>query len=56
MLCEDYVARTAGLPDLLIWNIERKEARFVEVKGPGDTLQENQKVRSFWVRSRSCVE
>lgn len=27
-----------------VWNYETKEARFVEVKGPGDSLSETQKV------------
>jgi len=27
-----------------VWNIEKREARFVEVKGPGDSLSETQKV------------
>jgi hypothetical protein len=27
-----------------IWNAEKKTARFVEVKGPGDSLMETQKV------------
>ena len=44
LMCEDYVSRTGGVPDLLVWNEEEQWARFVEVKGPGDTLQENQKV------------
>ncbi|KAH9951864.1 VRR-NUC domain-containing protein [Amylocystis lapponica] len=44
VLCEDYVARTAGMPDLIVWNAATGEAQFVEVKGPGDSLQENQKV------------
>ncbi|KAI0784419.1 VRR-NUC domain-containing protein [Abortiporus biennis] len=44
LLCEDYSGRTAGVPDLIVWNSETGEAKFVEVKGPGDTLQENQKV------------
>ncbi|KAI0707651.1 VRR-NUC domain-containing protein [Earliella scabrosa] len=46
LMCEDYAARTAGVPDLIIWNEEKGYAKFVEVKGPGDHLQENQKV---WV-------
>ena len=46
LLCEDYAARGAGVPDLLVWNANSRECKFVEVKGPGDSLQENQKVRS----------
>ncbi|KDQ19745.1 hypothetical protein BOTBODRAFT_125157 [Botryobasidium botryosum FD-172 SS1] len=44
LLCEEYGHRRSGVPDLLIWKASTGEARFVEVKGPGDTLMENQKV------------
>ena len=44
-LVEDYVNRTAGVPDLFVWNVAERKCKFVEVKGPGDNLQENQKVR-----------
>jgi fanconi-associated nuclease 1 len=45
-LAEDYAARTSGVPDLIVWKLEDHECRFVEVKGPGDTERENQKVRN----------
>lgn len=45
VLCEDYGARLSGGPDLFLWNAKEHTCKFVEVKGPGDTLQENQKVR-----------
>lgn len=44
LLCEDYASRTSGVPDLIVWNAEEETSKFVEVKGPGDNLQENQKV------------
>ncbi|KAF9246229.1 VRR-NUC domain-containing protein [Melanogaster broomeanus] len=44
LLCEDYSSRGSGGPDLFLWNPEMGTCKFVEVKGPGDTLQENQKV------------
>ncbi|KAI1794637.1 VRR-NUC domain-containing protein [Ganoderma leucocontextum] len=44
LMCEDYGARAAGVPDLIVWHEDEGYAKFVEVKGPGDTLQENQKV------------
>ncbi|KAI0362440.1 hypothetical protein OH77DRAFT_1515684 [Trametes cingulata] len=44
LMCEDYAARTGGVPDLIVWNEKAGWAKFVEVKGPNDTLQENQKV------------
>lgn len=44
LLCEDYVGRSSGVPDLIVWNNEKRICKFVEVKGPGDTPQENQKL------------
>lgn len=41
---EEYGHRTGGVPDLCLWNAETKEVMFAEVKGPGDTLSETQKV------------
>ncbi|EED77405.1 predicted protein, partial [Postia placenta Mad-698-R] len=50
LLCEDYAGRVGGVPDLIIWNAEAKECKFIEVKGPGDKLQENQKASFFvWI-------
>ncbi|KAJ7686535.1 VRR-NUC domain-containing protein [Mycena rosella] len=46
LFCEDYAGRSSGVPDLIVWNPDTHEAKFVEVKGPGDHLQENQKL---WV-------
>jgi Fanconi-associated nuclease 1 len=44
VLCEDYAQRGSGVPDLFLWNFSEKNCKFVEVKGPGDKLQENQKL------------
>ncbi|KAI0273485.1 hypothetical protein BC834DRAFT_210888 [Gloeopeniophorella convolvens] len=44
VLCEDYAQRGSGVPDLFMWNLSEKHCKFVEVKGPGDKLQENQKL------------
>ncbi|EGN95749.1 hypothetical protein SERLA73DRAFT_76815 [Serpula lacrymans var. lacrymans S7.3] len=44
LLCEDYAGRGSGGPDLFIWDAQKTLCKFVEVKGPGDSLQENQKV------------
>ncbi|KAI9466069.1 VRR-NUC domain-containing protein [Lactarius psammicola] len=44
VLCEDYAQRGSGVPDLFLWNFSEKHCKFVEVKGPGDKLQENQKL------------
>lgn len=44
MLAEEYRHRASGVPDLIVWNPQTKDARFVEVKGPGDSLSETQKI------------
>ncbi|KAI0053972.1 hypothetical protein FA95DRAFT_1551753 [Auriscalpium vulgare] len=44
VLCESYAGHCSGLPDLFLWNHKTRHCKFVEVKGPGDRLQENQKV------------
>ncbi|KAG6908582.1 hypothetical protein DXG01_004068 [Tephrocybe rancida] len=44
LFCEDYTGRCSGVPDLIVWHVEKKECKFVEVKGPGDTASENQKL------------
>lgn len=57
LLCEDYAGRSSGGPDLFLWNGDTGKCKFVEVKGPGDTLQENQKL---WIdvllRAGAAVE
>jgi len=42
---ENYSGSGGGVPDLIVWNHEKRKAKFVEVKGPGDTLSETQKVQ-----------
>ncbi|KAG9318761.1 hypothetical protein JVU11DRAFT_860 [Chiua virens] len=44
VLCEDYKSGASGGPDLFLWNTENGACKFVEVKGPGDNLQENQRI------------
>ncbi|SPO26486.1 uncharacterized protein UTRI_04075 [Ustilago trichophora] len=44
MLVEEWDHCSSGMPDLVIWRMEDKVVRFVEVKGPGDRLSETQKV------------
>lgn len=54
MLGEDYRHRASGVPDLIVWDYAAREARFVEVKGPGDNLSGTQKVslpKSRWLTS-----
>ncbi|KAJ6491829.1 hypothetical protein C8R47DRAFT_442519 [Mycena vitilis] len=55
LFCEDYYGRNSGVPDLIVWNPETKECRFVEVKGPGDSLSENQKMWSDALLTAGCV-
>ncbi|KAF8647479.1 hypothetical protein AX16_006684 [Volvariella volvacea WC 439] len=44
LFCEDYGGRASGVPDLIVWDAAQGVCKFVEVKGPGDTPQENQKL------------
>ena len=37
------VDSAGGMPDLLLWNAERREAKLSEVKGPRDRLSEQQR-------------
>lgn len=53
LLCEDYANRGSGVPDLIVWKTDERKSMFVEVKGPGDNLRENQRVSSL--RSSSEV-
>ncbi|KAG1899850.1 uncharacterized protein F5891DRAFT_1189320 [Suillus fuscotomentosus] len=57
IFCEDYAGRCSGGPDLFMWNEDTGKCKFVEVKGPGDSLQENQKL---WIdvllRAGTAVE
>ena len=41
---KDTRLKRSGLPDLSIWNFEERKFVMVEVKGPGDSLRNNQKV------------
>jgi len=40
---EDWPVWSAGAPDLCLWNPTKRQCKFVEVKGPGDKLSEQQK-------------
>ncbi|KAJ1967056.1 hypothetical protein IWQ62_002091 [Dispira parvispora] len=43
-LARDYRHNRSGLPDLCLWHPENGNFRAVEVKGPGDTLSETQRI------------
>ncbi|KAJ7668675.1 VRR-NUC domain-containing protein [Mycena polygramma] len=55
LFCEDYGGRNSGVPDLIVWNPQTRDCRFVEVKGPGDSLSENQKMWSDALLTAGCV-
>lgn len=44
MLVEEWDHCSGGMPDLVVWRMQDRTVRFVEVKGPGDRLSETQKV------------
>ncbi|KAJ3553515.1 hypothetical protein NM688_g3569 [Phlebia brevispora] len=56
LLCEDYAGRVAGVPDLIVWNADESSCRFVEVKGPNDRLQENQKASTCCSGARTRAD
>jgi fanconi-associated nuclease 1 len=41
LLCEGY--STSGMPDLLLWNVDRKACKLAEVKSTRDTLSDKQR-------------
>ncbi len=57
LFCEDYEGRRSGAPDLFVWHVAERKCKFVEVKGPNDRPQENQK---YWfdalLRAKADVE
>ncbi|KAL4974228.1 VRR-NUC domain-containing protein [Aspergillus desertorum] len=44
IMAQEYQARGGGVPDLFLWNVERKEVRFVEVKSVNDRLSDTQRL------------
>ncbi|TIA93489.1 hypothetical protein E3P81_00915 [Wallemia ichthyophaga] len=54
VLCQDWDHRTGGMPDLVLWRTDTHTAKFAEVKGPGDTLSETQKVWNDVLLSTQC--
>ena len=63
-LLEEYVpdirGKRSGIPDLSLWNHETREFAMVEVKGPGDSLSNKQKVwlsrlDEFGIRAELCL-
>ncbi|KAI9372937.1 VRR-NUC domain-containing protein [Aspergillus egyptiacus] len=44
IMAQEYQARGGGVPDLLLWSVERKEVCFVEVKSENDRLSDTQRL------------
>lgn len=47
---KDFEASGGGVPDLILWSVDKEEVRFVEVKSPSDKLSETQKVSTIKIR------
>lgn len=47
LLLEEYGARSARIPDLVMWNMTEGVCKFVHVMGPKDVLHDSQKARFF---------
>lgn len=44
VLAQEYGQRGSGFPDLFLWNPERKEVMFAEVKSENDRLSDTQRL------------
>lgn len=44
VMAQEYQQRGGGIPDLFLWNTERKEVMFVEVKSENDRLSDTQRL------------
>uniref|UniRef100_A0A7S2WA52 Fanconi-associated nuclease n=1 Tax=Mucochytrium quahogii TaxID=96639 RepID=A0A7S2WA52_9STRA len=54
LYCENYKCWLGGLPDLIVWKTEgAPHTKFVEVKGPGDSLSDRQKA---WIDKLCSVD
>jgi Fanconi-associated nuclease 1 len=43
-MAQEYQQRGGGIPDLFLWNTERKEVMFSEVKSENDRLSDTQRL------------
>ncbi|XP_057322349.1 fanconi-associated nuclease 1-like [Microplitis mediator] len=48
LMVKNYCQWSAGFPDLIVWNPDKKKCKVVEVKGPGDSLSMKQKL---WIKN-----
>ncbi|KAL2867126.1 fanconi-associated nuclease 1 [Aspergillus lucknowensis] len=44
IMAQEYQTRGGGMPDLLLWSVEKKEICFVEVKSENDRLSDTQRL------------
>ncbi|KAF3162650.1 hypothetical protein TWF225_006735 [Orbilia oligospora] len=44
VLCQEYQQRSSGMPDLFLWDYDKKKAKFAEVKSENDRLSDTQRV------------
>ena len=44
VMAQEYQQRGGGIPDLFLWNVERKEVLFSEVKSENDRLSDTQRL------------
>lgn len=44
VMAQEYQQRGGGMPDLFLWNCERKEILFSEVKSENDRLSDTQRL------------
>ena len=44
VMAQEYRVRGGGIPDLFLWNSEKKEVRFAEVKSENDRLSDTQRL------------
>ncbi|KAL7265800.1 hypothetical protein RUND412_011673, partial [Rhizina undulata] len=51
-LCQEYRQRVSGIPDLFLWNPEKKECMFSEVKSENDRLSDTQRL---WIHVLSSA-
>ncbi|KAF8424703.1 hypothetical protein EV426DRAFT_532870 [Tirmania nivea] len=52
VMCQEYQQRGGGIPDLFLWNFEKKECMFAEVKSENDRLSDTQRL---WIHVLSSV-
>lgn len=44
VMAQEYQQRGGGIPDLFLWNVEKEEVMFAEVKSENDRLSDTQRL------------